>query len=155
MTETPTGASTRARTALVATDTPGRWAKQLASHLGRPGRMGVEETAQGPRLTMTFDGVEAACLELQRRHPEADEEHHQDRRQPSEQVGVADRDLNLEARGVKGLKMWDLVSLLHRGEDRNRRRAFADREDSRHDRDAPFGRQCLGAVAKNRRHAQA
>ena len=62
MTETPTGASTRARTALVATDTPGRWAKQLASHLGRPGRMGVEETAQGPRLTMTFDGVGAACL---------------------------------------------------------------------------------------------
>ena len=62
MTETPTGASTRARTALVATDTPGRWAKQLASHLGRPGKMTVEETAQGPRLVTTFEGERATCL---------------------------------------------------------------------------------------------
>lgn len=59
MTDTPT---TTTRTATVATDTPGRWAKQLASHLGRPGRMTVEETARGPRLTMSFDGVEATCL---------------------------------------------------------------------------------------------
>lgn len=59
MTDTRT---TLTRTALVATDVPGRWAKQLASHLGRPGKMTVEETPQGPRLTMAFDGVEAACL---------------------------------------------------------------------------------------------
>jgi uncharacterized protein len=50
------------RTALVSTDVPGRWAKQLASHLGRPGKMAVEVTEQGPRLSMTFDGVEATCL---------------------------------------------------------------------------------------------
>jgi len=50
------------RTALVATDVPARWAKQLASHLGRPGKMAVEETEQGPCLAMAFDGVEASCL---------------------------------------------------------------------------------------------
>jgi uncharacterized protein len=54
--------TTFTRTALVATDVPARWAKQLASHLGRPGKMAVEETAQGPRLAMSFDGVEATCL---------------------------------------------------------------------------------------------
>jgi hypothetical protein len=53
---------TPTRTALVATDAPGRWAKQLASHLGRPGRMAVEETDRGARLSMVFDGVEASCL---------------------------------------------------------------------------------------------
>ncbi len=50
------------RTALVATDTPDRWAKQLASHLGRPGKMAVEDTPSGPRLAMVVDGVEATCL---------------------------------------------------------------------------------------------
>lgn len=53
---------TQTRTALVSTDAPARWAKQLASHLGRPGRMAVVETGSGPRLTMAFDGVEASCL---------------------------------------------------------------------------------------------
>ncbi|GGK70435.1 DUF2218 domain-containing protein [Ornithinimicrobium pekingense] len=61
MTDVPTTSST-ARTALVQTPTPGRWAKQLASHLGRPGKMSVEPTSAGPRLSMTFDGVETACL---------------------------------------------------------------------------------------------
>lgn len=52
--------TTQTRTALVATDTPVRWAKQLASHLGR--KMTVEQTPQGPHLTMTFEGDEATCL---------------------------------------------------------------------------------------------
>lgn len=60
MTEIQT--TTTTRTALVATDTPARWAKQLASHLGRPGKMTVEETDRGPRLSTTVDGVEAGCL---------------------------------------------------------------------------------------------
>ncbi|AXH95373.1 DUF2218 domain-containing protein [Ornithinimicrobium avium] len=50
---------TQTRTALVSTDAPARYAKQLASHLGR--KMTVEETAQGPRLTMDFDGQVASC----------------------------------------------------------------------------------------------
>ncbi|GAA1179203.1 hypothetical protein GCM10009584_21210 [Ornithinimicrobium humiphilum] len=50
------------RTALVATDTPARWAKQLASHLGRPGKMTVEETDRGPQLAMAFDDQQATCL---------------------------------------------------------------------------------------------
>jgi uncharacterized protein len=57
-----TQTTTTTRTALVATDAPARWAKQLASHLGRPGKMTVEETERGPRLTMTFDGIRADCL---------------------------------------------------------------------------------------------
>lgn len=51
---------TRTRTALVATDAPARYAKQLASHLGR--KMTVEQTPRGPRLTMDFDGQVATCL---------------------------------------------------------------------------------------------
>lgn len=47
------------RTALVRTDSPGRFAKQLASHLGR--RMTVRQTDRGPLLTMALDGEEATC----------------------------------------------------------------------------------------------
>lgn len=47
--------------AMVTTDRPERWAKQLASHLGR--RMQVEESGRGPLLTMTLDeGGSATCL---------------------------------------------------------------------------------------------
>lgn len=69
---------TQTRTALVATDAPARYAKQLASHLGR--RMTVEETPRGPRLTMDVDGLVATCLldttaqEVLRLHAGADSE---------------------------------------------------------------------------------
>ncbi len=62
MTDNQTPRQTVTRTALVSTDAPARWAKQLASHLGRPGKMTAEETAQGPRLSMTFEGEQATCL---------------------------------------------------------------------------------------------
>ncbi len=51
---------THTRTALVATDAPARYAKQLASHLGR--KMTVTETDGGPELSMTFDEGAATCL---------------------------------------------------------------------------------------------
>lgn len=54
--------STVTRTATVATDASARWAKQLASHLGRPGKMATQDTPRGPRLSMQVDGVAAACL---------------------------------------------------------------------------------------------
>lgn len=55
-------APTATRTATVATDAPARWAKQLASHLGRPGKMTAQDTPRGPHLSMALDGVEATCL---------------------------------------------------------------------------------------------
>lgn len=48
------------RTALVATDAPARYAKQLSSHLGR--KMTLTEADRGPHLTMSFEGQEATCL---------------------------------------------------------------------------------------------
>lgn len=51
---------TYTRTALVATDAPARYAKQLGSHLGR--KMTLAETDRGPHLTMSFEGQEATCL---------------------------------------------------------------------------------------------
>ncbi|MGO0576793.1 DUF2218 domain-containing protein [Ornithinimicrobium panacihumi] len=47
-------------TADVATTAPGRYAKQLASHLGR--KMTVTETAVGPELTMSNEVGTATCL---------------------------------------------------------------------------------------------
>ena len=51
---------TLTRTALVATDAPARYAKQLSSHLGR--KMTLTETDRGPHLSMSFEGLEATCL---------------------------------------------------------------------------------------------
>lgn len=48
------------RTALVDIERPGRWAKQLASHLGR--KLAVTETDRGPQLTMEHEGERATCL---------------------------------------------------------------------------------------------
>ena len=47
-------------TADVRTDAPARYAKQLASHLGR--KMTVAETARGPELTMAGEHGAATCL---------------------------------------------------------------------------------------------
>lgn len=58
MTQTPH--TTYRHDALVTTDRPARWAKQLASHLGR--KMGHEETDRGPRLTMHHEAGDATCL---------------------------------------------------------------------------------------------
>ena len=44
----------------VRTDTPARWAKQLASHLGR--KLTSEETPAGPRVTMEGETGSASCL---------------------------------------------------------------------------------------------
>ena len=52
--------TTQTRTALVTTDAPARYAKQLGSHLGR--RMTLTETDRGPHLSMSFEGLEATCL---------------------------------------------------------------------------------------------
>lgn len=58
---TETTSTPRRHDAMVATDRPQRWAKQLAAHLGR--RMQVEETGRGPLLTMTFgEQGGATCL---------------------------------------------------------------------------------------------
>ena len=51
--------TTRTR-ADVRTDTPARWAKQLASHLGR--KLTSEETPTGPRVTMEGEHGSARCL---------------------------------------------------------------------------------------------
>lgn len=53
-------ATTQTRTALVATDAPARYAKQLGSHLGR--KMTLTETDRGPHLAMSFEGEDATCL---------------------------------------------------------------------------------------------
>lgn len=55
-------ATTQTRTALVATDAPARYAKQLGSHLGR--KMTLTQTDRGPHLTMSFEGEDATatCL---------------------------------------------------------------------------------------------
>lgn len=47
------------RTALVRTDAPARYAKQLASHLGR--KMTVSQDGDATVLTMSFDEQEATC----------------------------------------------------------------------------------------------
>ncbi|WP_202865422.1 DUF2218 domain-containing protein [Ornithinimicrobium sufpigmenti] len=56
----PMSTTTQTRTALVATDAPARYAKQLGSHLGR--KMTLTETDRGPHLSMSFEGLEATCL---------------------------------------------------------------------------------------------
>lgn len=44
----------------VRTDTPARWAKQLASHLGR--KLTSEETPAGPQVMMDGEHGSARCL---------------------------------------------------------------------------------------------
>lgn len=53
-------ATTYRRDALVDLERPGRWAKQLASHLGR--KLEVTDTARGPQLTMRLHEGTATCL---------------------------------------------------------------------------------------------
>ena len=48
------------RDALVDIERPGRWAKQLASHLGR--KLATTETDRGPQLTMEHEEGIATCL---------------------------------------------------------------------------------------------
>lgn len=56
-TETP---ATHRRDAIVDIERPGRWAKQLASHLGR--KLTVTETDRGPQLSMQREEGSATCL---------------------------------------------------------------------------------------------